>query len=186
MRNIFNSKRHHKNTMLTRDLIRKATGNWVRRRWLDFRNGHSIYLIFIMTFANFITIQYKLLIDKAPVLSSVFHSIWGFALLFVAVYVPLGIVIGYWHRKSQWRVEQDALFKENEIGATMWLFVIDLIDGKVSEEEKLQMREMLTKITRRSLRAGALRPSSTINSSSPDNGETQTKTIDAKVNPENM
>ena len=125
--------------MLTRDFIRKATGNWVRRRWLDFRNGHSIYLIFIMTFANFITIQYKLLIDKAPVLGSIFHSILGFALLFVAIYVPLGIIIGYWHRKSQWRVEQDALFKENEIGATMWLFVIDLIDGRVSEEEKLQM-----------------------------------------------
>jgi hypothetical protein len=172
--------------MLTRDLIRKATGNWVRRRWLDFRNGHSIYLIFIMTFANFITIQYKLLIDKAPVFNSVFHSIWGFALLFIAVYVPLGIIIGYWHRKSQWRVEQDALFKENEIGATMWLFVIDLIDGKVSEEEKLQMREMLTKITRRSLRSAALRPSSTINASH-DNGQTQkTNTIDAKVNPENL
>ena len=174
--------------MLTRDFIRKATGNWVRRRWLDFRNGHSIYLIFIMTFANFITIQYKLLIDKAPVLSSVFHSIWGFALLFVAVYVPLGIIIGYWHRKSQWRVEQDALFKENEIGATMWLFVIDLIDGRVSEEEKLQMREMLTKITRRSIRVAALRPSSsTMNASSPENGKTQkTNAVDAKVNTENM
>ena len=36
------------------------------------------------------------------------------------------------------------MFKENEIGATMWLFVIDLIDGRVSEEEKLQMRQMLT------------------------------------------
>jgi hypothetical protein len=106
----------------------------------------------------------------------------------VAVYVPLGIIIGYWHRKSQWRVEQDALFKENEIGATMWLFVIDLIDGRVSEEEKLQMREMLTKITRRSIRAAALRPSSssTMNSS-PENGKTQkTNPVDAKVNTEKM
>ncbi len=78
------------------------------------------------------------------------------------------------------------MFKENEIGATMWLFVIDLIDGRVSEEEKLQMRQMLTKITRRSLRTAAPRPSSTTNGSD-DNGQTQkTNTIDAKVNSENM
>lgn len=124
--------------------------SWFRRRWLDFRNGHSIYLIFIMTFANFVTIQYKLLIDKAPVFNSIFHSIWGFAIVFVAIYVPLGIIIGYWHRKSQWAVEQEALFKENQIGATMWLFVIDMIDGKVTEEEKNNMREMLLKIKRSS------------------------------------
>jgi hypothetical protein len=35
----------------------------------------------------------------------------------------------------------------------MWLFVIDLIDGKVSEEEKQQMREMLHKIVRKPPRA---------------------------------
>jgi hypothetical protein len=63
--------------------------------------------------------------------------------------VPIAIVIGYWHRKTQWRVEQHALFKENVIGATMWLFVIDLIDGRVSEEEKQQMRDMLSKIVRK-------------------------------------
>jgi hypothetical protein len=52
----------------------------------------------------------------------------------------------------------------------------------------LQMREMLTKITRRSIRAAALRPSSsTMNASSPENGKTQkTNAVDAKVNTENM
>ena len=33
-----------------------GNNNW-RRRWLDFRNGHSIYLVFLMTFATFVTIQ---------------------------------------------------------------------------------------------------------------------------------
>src|SRR5689334_22174952 len=134
--------------MLKRDFIRKATGNWFRRRWLDFRNGHSIYLIFIMTFANFVTIQYKLLIDKAPIFNSIFHSIWGFAIIFVAIYVPLGIIIGYWHRKSQWTVEQEALFRENKVGAVMWLYVMDLIEGKVKEEDKKKMRDALLKITK--------------------------------------
>ncbi len=30
----------------------------------------------------------------------------------------------------------------------MWLFVIDLIDGKITEQEKKEMREMLLKITK--------------------------------------
>jgi hypothetical protein len=140
-------------TNVNSNLMQKTlAGNWIRRRWLDFRNGHSIYLVFLMTFANFVTIQYGLLIDQVPFLKSMFESIWFFAIVFVSMYFPLAIIIGYWHRKSQWRVEQDALFKENEIGATMWLFVIDLIDGKVSEEEKKQMREMLYKIVRKAPR----------------------------------
>lgn len=122
--------------------------NWLRRRWLDFRNGHSIYLIFAMTFANFITIQYKLLIDKVPSLDWLFNSIWIFAIIFIAIYVPLGIFIGYWHRKSQWTIEQEALFRENKVGAVMWLYIMDLIEGKVKDEDKKKMRDALLKITK--------------------------------------
>jgi hypothetical protein len=99
-----------------------------------------------MTFANFVTIQYSLLIDKIPVVSSTFSNIWTFAIVFVAAYVPLGMIIGYWHRKSQWKVEQEAMFRENVVGAKMWLFTIDLIDGKVTEEEKRNMRDFLSTI----------------------------------------
>jgi hypothetical protein len=122
--------------------------DWFRRRWLDFRNGHSIYLIFILTFANFITIQYKLLIDQIPYLAGVFNNIIFFAIVFVLMYVPIGIVLGYWHRKTQWKVEQDALFRENKVGAIMWMYVIDLIEGNVSEEDKKLMKEALLGITR--------------------------------------
>ena len=122
--------------------------DWFRRRWLDFRNGHSIYLIFVLTFANFITIQYKLLIDQIPYLAGVFNNIIFFAIVFVLMYVPIGIALGYWHRKTQWKVEQDALFRENKVGAIMWMYVIDLIEGKVSEEDKKLMKEALLGITR--------------------------------------
>ena len=129
-------------------MISSFSSDWVRRRWLDFRNGHSIYLVFAMTFANFITIQYQLLIDQLPYLSNIFNSIWIFAILFILAYVPVSIVLGYWHRKSQWKVEQDALFRENKVGAIMWMYVIDLIEGKVSEEDRKLMREALLRITR--------------------------------------
>jgi hypothetical protein len=130
--------------------------NWFRRRWLDFRNGHSIYLIFAMTFANFITIQYRLLIDRAPALDWIFGSIWIFAIIFIAIYVPLGIIIGYWHRRNQFSVEAEALFRENKVGAVLWLYVIDLIEGNVNEEDKKKMRDALLKITKGSTRLSDL------------------------------
>jgi hypothetical protein len=121
---------------------------WARRRWLDFRQGHSIYLIFLITFANFITIQYSLLLERIPAFNALLPNALVFALVFIAIYFPLAIVIGYWHRKSQWKVEAEALFKENVVGARMWLFMIDLIDGKITEEEKKEMRNFLYKIVK--------------------------------------
>ena len=119
-----------------------------RRAWLDFRNGHGIYLVFIMTFANFITIQYKLLIEQSGYLETLFNNIWLFAATFIIIYVPVAIGLGYWHRKSQWKVEAEAMFRENEVSARLWLFMIDLIDGKVTEEEKKTMRDMLSTIAK--------------------------------------
>jgi hypothetical protein len=126
--------------------------NWMRRRWLDFRNGHSIYLIFLMTFANFVTIQYQLLLQRVPAIHDLHINIWMFALIFIAIYLPVGMIIGYWHRRNQFSVEAEALFNQNQIGATMTLFLIDLIDGKVTEEEKQHMRKYLLKIMRQANR----------------------------------
>jgi hypothetical protein len=117
---------------------------WVKRRWLDFRNGHGIYLVFFVTVAQFLIIQYKLLLNNIPL----FHSIplWVFAVVFVAMYVPLAEIIGYWHRRTQYNVENQTHFERNPILATQTLFLIDLVDGKVTEEEKKQMRRYLLKI----------------------------------------
>jgi hypothetical protein len=117
---------------------------WVKRRWLDFRNGHGIYLVFFMTVAQFLIIQYRLLLNNIPL----FHSIplWAFAIVFVVMYLPLAAIIGYWHRRTQYNVENQTHFERNPILATQTLFLIDLIDGKVTEEEKKQMRRYLLKI----------------------------------------
>jgi hypothetical protein len=102
-----------------------------------------------MTFLNFVTIQYALLIDRIPILNSVFSNLWTFALVFIVVYMPLAIVIGYWHRKTQWKVEQEAMFSENIVQARLWLFMMNLVEGKATEAERKKMREMLEKIIRK-------------------------------------
>lgn len=133
----------------------------MRRRWLDFRQGHTIYLVFAMTFANFMVIQYALLIERVPALQPVFPSMWVFATIFVAVYVPLSIVIGYWHRKTQWKVEQEAMFSENVVQARLWLFMIRLVQGKATEAEQAEMQEMLDKILKKLPKDQASRKSDT-------------------------
>jgi len=105
-----------------------------------------------MTFANFVTIQYQLLLQRVPAIHALNINIAIFALIFVAIYIPLGMIIGYWHRKNQFSVEAEALFNQNQIGATINLFMIDLIDGKVTEEEKQHMRKYLLKIMRQAER----------------------------------
>jgi len=133
----------------------KRRNSWFRRRWLDFRNGHSIYLVFAMTFLNFVTIQYSLLLNRVPVLStipvlgSIFTNFTAFTILFISIYMPLAIVIGYWHRRSQWKVEQEAMFNENVIQAKLYLFLINLIEGRASEKEREDMRRVLERIIKK-------------------------------------
>jgi hypothetical protein len=124
--------------------FRLGNKKWVKRRWLDFRNGHGIYLVFFVAVGQFLIIQYRLLLNNIPL----FHSIplWAFAIVFVAMYVPLAAIIGYWHRRTQYNVDNQTHFERNPILATQILFLIDLIDGKVTEEEKKQIRRYLLKI----------------------------------------
>jgi hypothetical protein len=127
----------------------RRRNSWFRRRWLDFRQGHTIYLVFAMTFLNFITIQYALLIDKIPALKPIFGNPWIFAAAFISFYMPLAIVIGYWHRKSQWKVEQEAMFNENVVQARLYLFLINLIEDRATEKERDEMRKLLQGIIKK-------------------------------------
>ncbi len=142
-------------TAITTTLMLKSTAvvgllrnkKWIKRRWLDFRNGNGLYLVFFLTLAQFIIVQYRLLLEGTPI----FHSIplWIFSVAFVGLYIPLAVLIGAWHRRTQYNVENQTHFERNPIGATMYLFLYDLIDGKVTEEEKKHMRKYLLEILRK-------------------------------------
>jgi len=65
------------------------------RYWVYFRRGHSMYLVFLMSFANFVVIQYRLLLQYVEPLKLLFSNLTAFAVAFFAVYVPLAVVIGW-------------------------------------------------------------------------------------------
>jgi hypothetical protein len=107
---------------------------YIKRRWLDFRNGHSIYLVFLLSLVNFILIVYNFAILKIPFISS-FLNLPLFIVIFFLIYIPAAILIGYWHRRNQYAVENEALIQENWIFAWIAIYQIRLIKGKTTPEE---------------------------------------------------
>ena len=124
--------------------------SWVRRRWQDFRFGHSIYLIFLLTFSNFVLIFYRLLIEKVEVLSEVFSDLWFFVGVFVILYIPIAMGIGAFHRRTQIRVETEQTLLNNPFMARNFRMLVDIIEGKASKEDIEKFRNLLRKIEKKS------------------------------------
>src|SRR5437867_12294152 len=84
----------------------------LQKGWLDFRNGHSVYLSFILTFMNSILISYHFAVEQFSFLNNIFFSVAILALFFMRVYVPASVIIGYCHRRHKWTVENEAFLPE--------------------------------------------------------------------------
>jgi len=119
---------------------------WVRRRWLDFRNGHSLYLVFLMGFANFILIFHRLFIERIPFLEDIFFDLWVFAIFFVIIYIPGAILVGFWHKRTQMKVEMEVLARQNPFFAKWIRIIIDILTEKASKEEVENFRKLLKSI----------------------------------------
>ena len=126
------------------------SSNWFRRRWFDFRLGHSIYLIFLLSFSNFVLIFYSLLIERVQSLKDILPDLWMFVILFIVIYFPIAIAIGAWHRKTQIKIENEQALLNNPFMARNFRMMIDIIEGKASKEEIQKFREFLTKIEKKS------------------------------------
>ncbi|RMF31407.1 MAG: hypothetical protein D6752_02235 [Candidatus Nitrosothermus koennekii] len=120
--------------------------DWLRRRWFEFRQGHSIYLVFIMSFSNFILINYRLLIERVPSLQAIFSELWIFVLFFIVIYIPAAILIGHWHRTTQLRVDTTMTITSNPMMAKFFRILIDMQLGKASKEEIEEVRRLLKSI----------------------------------------
>ena len=122
---------------------------WFRSRWWEFRLGHSTYLIFLLTFVNFILISYRLLIERIPFLQEIIPELWIFMVLFLVIYIPTSIGIGFWHRKTQLKVENTLGYQENPVLAKMLRVMIDVKTGTATKEEIEEFRKFLLEIERK-------------------------------------
>ena len=126
------------------------SSKWFRKRWFDFRLGHSVYLIFLLSFSNFILIFHRLLIERVEFLNDIFSELWMFIILFVGIYIPISIIVGAWHRKTQIKVENEQALLNNPFMARNFRMMIDIIEGKASKDEVQKFREFLSKIEKKS------------------------------------
>ncbi len=129
-------------------MVFKISQTFIRRRWLDFRNGHSIYLAFVLTFVNFILITFNFAIKELPFIGS-FMTLPIFVLIFVFVYFPVCMLIGYWHRRHQYAVENETLIRENWVWAWIMQYELRLIKGKTTSKEDEYVLNYLNDILRR-------------------------------------
>jgi len=119
---------------------------WVRRRWYDFRQGHGMYLVFAMSFVNFVLIFYRLLIEQIDFLGDLFSNLWIFLVIFLALYIPTAVLIGNWHRKTQMRIEYEQSMKQSPLMAKNFRVLLDLLEGKASTKEVEELRKFLKSI----------------------------------------
>lgn len=112
--------------------------NRLLRLWIYFRRGHGTYLAFILSFINFIVIQYRLLIQKIPMLQSMFPSLLVFMAVFFAVYIPICILIGYFDYKRFSVIQENVLVtRANPYSRDLARALILLADGKTEEAKKI-------------------------------------------------
>jgi hypothetical protein len=89
-------------------------GTWFGKRFWEYRQFYSAYIALFVAISNWITIQYRLVLENAPVLGSVFNNLWTFLIAAVIIFSVVSILGGHYiHRKRQFRIEQELATEEN-------------------------------------------------------------------------
>ena len=70
--------------------------------------------------------------------------------MFIVCYVPAAILIGFWHRRTQLRVETTLVQQQNPVLARMIRTLLDVQTGIATKEEIEEFRKMLESIEKRS------------------------------------
>jgi len=119
----------------------------VRKLWLYFRLGHGTYISFTLSFFNFIILAYRFIIEPNLEQFSLISNLTTFSIIFVIIYVPISIFIGYWHRVTQLKVDLDMRFTRNIFLARIMRTLLDSKLGKVKENEIEKLENYLKKIS---------------------------------------
>lgn len=91
-----------------------AIGEWTGRRFWESRQFYAAYIGLFIAISNWITIQYRLLLENIPIFSAIFSNILVFLVVAAIVFTVVSILGGHYiHRKRQFRLEQAVAIEEN-------------------------------------------------------------------------
>jgi hypothetical protein len=98
---------------------------------MEFRWGHNVYLVFALSFLNFLLITYRLLIERILVLEDIFPNLTIYAAFIILIYIPSATLIGHYHRKKQLKVDVSLQAEQNP-------YLIEILERLKNIEEKLE------------------------------------------------
>ena len=119
---------------------------WYTKRFFEFRIGNKQYIGLAIALLNFVLIFYRLLIEQIEFLGNLISNLWVFLLIFLAVYIPTAILIGYWHRRTQLSTENTIKRLEDPLLAHICRIILDTRIGKSSKKEINELKEFLSEI----------------------------------------
>jgi hypothetical protein len=92
----------------------RTIAEWAGRRFWESRQFYSAYIALFIAISNWITIQYRLLLENIPIFNTLFSQLWVFLIVAVVVFTVVSILGGHYiHRKRQFRLEQAVAIEEN-------------------------------------------------------------------------
>ena len=119
----------------------KKTAMIARDLWIYFKAGHGGYLVYTMSIINFVVIQQRLLIEQIPFLNQWIGNLTTFLFLFVMLYFPTAIAIGYMEYKKGEVKRRPMLNPYTQDMLHMWIGLnnglIELSEGKTDEAKTL-------------------------------------------------
>jgi hypothetical protein len=94
--------------------LSRGIGEWIGRRFWESRQFYSAYIALFIAVSNWITIQYRLLLENIPIFNTLFSQLWVFLIAATIVFTVVSILGGHYiHRKRQFRLEQAVATEEN-------------------------------------------------------------------------
>ena len=119
------------------------------RAWFYFRTGYNTYIAFFIGFASNVIVIYKLGVSENNFLKPYFVSLAFFAILALAILIPISISAGLYHMKRTGAYAADASVstesnpyiykvlpgKEQEVFLPLWMMTVRSL-ARLLEQEK--------------------------------------------------
>jgi hypothetical protein len=149
----FAIKNHIQAKIIIESMYKKKVGKgrWIGKRFWEGRQFYSVYIALFIAISNWITIQYRLVLENIPMLTTVFSNIAVFTIVAVIIFSIISVLGGHYiHRKRQFRLEQELITEENPYlyraapGKERDLMVPILILQMESIEDLLRQNNALT------------------------------------------
>jgi len=125
--------------------------DWIRKRYLYFRYGNNYYLAFSIILLNFVLIIYRFLIETSPSLKEIFDSLVHFTVIFLIVYIPLAIYVGFRHFKDHEKIQSTYQFMQSPGMIKAFKLILELQTGTADKNDVDAFKKLLKNLEKKSM-----------------------------------